>query len=100
MGPGDIYRYRSAITTMTKIDAATHAALQEAIEAHRRRLESLPGVIGIRVGFPFVHGWIVKKPAILVYVAQKKSPDSLLETEMVPRTLDGHPVHVVQADAE
>src|SRR5438128_1772313 len=85
---------------MKEIDAAARAALEKTIQAHRATLEKLPGVLGVRVGFPFVHGWIVKQPSILVYVDQKKSPDSLLESEKIPRMLDGQPVHVVQADPE
>ena len=85
---------------MRSLDARTRAELARIIQTHRASLERLPGFLDARVGFPFVQGWIVKKPAILVYVDQKKSRDSLLASEIVPRTLDGAPVHVVQADPE
>src|SRR6185503_20054357 len=83
---------------MRKLDDATRKKLSEIIARHRSTLEAIPGYVDAEPGFPIVHGWVVKQPAIVVYVDHKRPPSAVLEDERVPRVLDGVRVDVVQAD--
>lgn len=58
------------------------------IRAHEAEL-TVPGVISVRPGFAFLHGWITETPAIVVTVSQP--------TSGLPDEIEGVPIDVRQA---
>jgi phosphatidylserine/phosphatidylglycerophosphate/cardiolipin synthase-like enzyme len=82
------------------IDEKTRTDIAEVIRQHRDTLSALPGFIKAEPGLPLVHGWVVKEPAIILYVQHKKPRSALLASEIAPRMLGGVRVDVVQATPE
>jgi phosphatidylserine/phosphatidylglycerophosphate/cardiolipin synthase-like enzyme len=80
------------------LDEASRKAVQEAIAQNASRLEQTPGFVAAEPGFPIVDGAVLKEPAVIVYVAEKKAPDHLLPEERMPRQLGPYRVAVMQAD--
>lgn len=83
---------------MRILDAATRQDVQLIIGQHLTELEGVPGFVGAEPGFPIVDGKILREPAILVFVMQKRPSDSLLSEDRVPRQLGRYRVAVMQAD--
>lgn len=74
------------------------AAVQSAVERHRKRLLKLPNVLGVRPGFKFRDGWITHEPAVVVTVLRKIPEGELRPEEVIPKTLDGVPVDIAPAN--
>ena len=85
---------------MRIFDRASREAVQEVINAHRTRLNAIPGFVDVEPGFPIIDGKVHKEPAILVFVAHKRPEADLLEEERAPRQLGRYRVSVMQADPE
>jgi phosphatidylserine/phosphatidylglycerophosphate/cardiolipin synthase-like enzyme len=74
--------------------------LIQIIAKYKKTLEAIDGFVDARPGFPIVAGRVVKQPAILIYVREKKPEAELTLTSLAPRSLEGVRVDVVQADPE
>jgi len=85
---------------MRRLDAASRAAVSQVIAAHKAQLAAIPGFISAEAGFAVVDGAILREPAILVFVRQKKPLDSLLAEARAPRQLGPYRVSVLQAGPE
>lgn len=83
---------------MRILDNALRRAVQEQIDRHLEQLRALPGFVSAEPGFPIVDGAVLKEPAVIVFVAEKKAPQRLLPEERVPRQLGPYRVAVMQAD--
>ena len=73
---------------MRVLDQSTRAQVQSVIDANFSQLRVLPNFISAEPGFPIVDGAIVREPAILVFVNQKKPATHLLPNERVPRHMN------------
>jgi hypothetical protein len=80
------------------LDKASHDAVQEVIKQHSAELEAIPGYVSAEPGFPIVEGAVLKEPAVIVFVVEKKAPERLLPEERMPRQLGPYRVAVMQAD--
>src|SRR5215211_9022790 len=65
-------------------------------EKHADRLKRFPNVVGVGVGFEVVGGKVTDRLAIRVYVRKKLSKDQLTPDAVLPDTLDGLPVDVIE----
>lgn len=83
---------------MRVFDQYTRAQVQSVIDANFSQLQLLPNFVSAEPGFAVVNGAIVREPAILVFVDQKKPASHLLPDERVPRQLGPYRVSVMQAD--
>jgi phosphatidylserine/phosphatidylglycerophosphate/cardiolipin synthase-like enzyme len=83
---------------MRVFDQYSRQQVQSVIDANLAQLQQLPGFISAEPGFPIVDGAILREPAILVFVAQKKPETHLLAEERMPRQLGPYRVAVMQAD--
>jgi PLD-like domain len=73
-------------------------AVKAVIDENLPGLRSIPGFVSAEPGFPIIDGAVVREPAILVFVKNKKPPSSLLQEEFFPRQLGRYRVSVMQAD--
>lgn len=85
---------------MRILDSATKLKVTAVIDSNRAQLQSVPGFVSAEPGFPIIDGTVHKEPAIIVFVAQKKSPTQLLPEERAPRQLGPYRVSVMQADPQ
>jgi hypothetical protein len=83
---------------MRFLDQQTKDKVQTVIDANMAQLTAVDGFVSAEPGFPIVDGTVHKEPAVIVYVAHKKPPTSLLTEERVPRQLGPYRVSVMQAD--
>jgi PLD-like domain len=83
---------------MRFLDDKSRYAVQQAIDANAALLESIAGFVRAEPGFPLVDGTILREPAVIVYVVNKKPPNHLLAEERAPRQLGPYRVSVMQAD--
>jgi hypothetical protein len=65
-------------------------------EKHAERLKRFPNVIGVGVGYEEVGGKRTDRVAIRVYVRKKLPKDQLAPDAVLPDTLDGLPVDVIE----
>jgi hypothetical protein len=65
------------------------------IRARGRELRSLPGVVDVRPGIRFRHGWPTGEPAVVVVVEQKR--DDVPADQRLPAEIDGVPLDVAAA---
>lgn len=63
---------------------------------NRSRLHKKPNVVGVGVGYREKGGKKTDEKAIIVFVTKKKAPHKLGEGEIVPRSLKGQRVDVVE----
>ncbi|PTT77366.1 hypothetical protein DBR42_25265 [Pelomonas sp. HMWF004] len=66
------------------------------LNAAKAELLNVPGVLGVRLGYRFVNGWITRERALVVTVAAKKTRHELKKegTSALPQTFAGYPVQV------
>jgi PLD-like domain len=83
--------------SMRVLDQNSRAQVQSVIDDNLAELSKLPNFVGAEPGFPIVNGAILREPAILVFVDQKKPATHLLPDERVPRQLGPYRVAVMQA---
>lgn len=83
---------------MRILDQRTKAKVQAVIDDNISQLNAIEGFVSAEPGFPTVDGTVHKEPAVIVYVARKKPPTSVLPEERVPRQLGPYRVSVMQAD--
>jgi hypothetical protein len=83
---------------MRVFDQYSRKKVQSVIDANLAQLQQLPGFVSAEPGFPIVNGAILREPAILVFVAEKKPETHLLAEERIPRQLGPYRVAVMQAD--
>jgi hypothetical protein len=83
---------------MRVLDQKTKAEVQAVIDTYTKQLSEIPGFVSAEPGFPIIDGTVHKEPAIIVYVAHKKPPTSVLVEDRVPRQLGPFRVSVMQAD--
>jgi hypothetical protein len=65
-------------------------------EKHADRLKRFPNVVGVGVGYEVVDGKLTNRVAIRVYVRRKLPKDQLAPDAILPDTLDGLPVDVIE----
>jgi hypothetical protein len=65
-------------------------------ERHVRRLKSFPNVIGVGVGYEIVGATRTDRVSIRVYVRKKLPEDQLAPEAVLPDTIDGIPVDVIE----
>ena len=83
---------------MRVLDDATKLAVDAVIQRNLALIRAVPGFVKVEPGFPVVDGAILREPAILIFVKQKKPADNLLREERAPRQLEAYRVCVMQAD--
>ena len=83
---------------MRFLDQQTKDKVQAVIDANMAQLTAVEGFVSAEPGFPIIDGTVHKEPAVIVYVAHKKPPTSVLPEERVPRQLGPYRVSVMQAD--
>src|SRR5215203_5831594 len=83
---------------MRFLDRETKDKVQTVIDANMAQLAAIEGFVSAEPGFPIINGTVHKEPAVIVYVAHKKPPTSVLPEERVPRQLGPYRVSVMQAD--
>src|SRR5262245_18498718 len=83
---------------MRFLDRETKDKVQTVIDANMAQLTAVEGFVSAEPGFPIIDGTVHKEPAVIVYVAHKKPPTSMLPEERVPRLLGPYRVSVMQAD--
>ena len=83
---------------MRFLDQQTKDKVQAVIDANMAQLTAVEGFVSAEPGFPIVDGTVHKEPAVIVFVAHKKPPTSVLLEERVPRQLGPYRVSVMQAD--
>lgn len=83
---------------MRVLDRTTRANVQKVINAHQAALAAIDGYVTAEPGFPVVDGTVLKEPAIIVLVTQKRPANRLLTEDRMPRQLDQYRVAVMQAD--
>jgi hypothetical protein len=64
---------------MRVLDQASRESVQSVIDAHLAELKAIPNFVTDEPGFPIVHGAIVREPAIIVLVSNKKPATHLLQ---------------------
>ncbi len=84
---------------MRVFDKESRQAVQKVIDQNLAELAKIPGFVSAEPGFPIVEGSVLKEPAVIVFVAEKKAPNRLLAEERMPRQLGPYRVAVMQADA-
>jgi phosphatidylserine/phosphatidylglycerophosphate/cardiolipin synthase-like enzyme len=82
---------------MKRLDPSDRTRIERVIAAHLPELARARGFVAARPGFPVVDGRLVREPAILVYLREKRPPEELTMRELLPREIDGIRVDVVQA---
>ena len=65
-------------------------------EKHADRLKRFPNVVGVGVGHEIVGGKRTDRVSIRVYVRKKLPKDQLAPDAILPDTLDGLPVDVIE----
>jgi hypothetical protein len=65
-------------------------SIEEALRRHEQKLLSLPNVVAVGIGERD------GAPAITVFVTRKLPESELAPDDLVPRSLDGHPVDVAE----
>lgn len=85
---------------MRWLDEASRKAVDKVIATHQTELAAIPGFISAEPGFALVDGAILREPAVVVFVRQKKPLDSLLAEARAPRQLGSYRVSVLQAGPE
>lgn len=83
---------------MRFLDQRTKDKVQAVIDDNIAQLSAIEGFVAAEPGFPIVDGAVHKEPAVIIYVAHKKPPTSVLPEERVPRQLGPYRVSVMQAD--
>lgn len=83
---------------MRVFDKESRQAVQKVIDQNLAQLAKIPGFVSAEPGFPIVEGSVLKEPAVIVFVAEKKAPNRLLPEERAPRQLGPYRVAVMQAD--
>ena len=83
---------------MRVLDQKTRAEVQAVIDANLAKLSAIPGFVSAEPGFPIIDGAVHKEPAVIVFVAHKKPPTSVLMEDRAPRQLGPYRVSVMQAD--
>jgi hypothetical protein len=79
-------------------DRESRKAVQQVIDQRLADLAGIPGFVSAEPGFPIVDGAVLKEPAVIVFVAEKKAPSRLPAAERAPRQLGPYRVAVMQAD--
>jgi len=62
--------------------------------AHEDELLSKANVVGVGIGYRRIGGEVTPDLALVVMVSSKVSPDQLLQTDLIPTSIDGVPVDV------
>jgi hypothetical protein len=83
---------------MRVLDQKTKDEVQAVIDANMAQLRAISGFVSAEPGFPIIDGVVHKEPAVIVYLAHKKAPTSVLPEERVPRQLGRFRVSVMQAN--
>lgn len=83
---------------MRLVAEAEQAALLEVLERNKARLHEYRGVHYVDVGYKFVNLQPTEQLAIRVHVGAKRPEAALDATELLPPTIDGVPVDVIQSN--
>jgi hypothetical protein len=75
---------------------AEDAALAEVQQRHQDELLRYPNVVGVAPGFRSRKGKPTGESCLVVYVSRKVPRKELKRDQILPRTLDGIPVDVVE----
>ena len=63
---------------MRFLDQKTKDKVQAVIDANMAQPRAIEGFVSAEPGFPIIDGTVHKEPAVIVYVAHKKPPTSVL----------------------
>src|SRR5262245_41676227 len=77
--------------------AAEYAAIADIQQRHQDQLLRYPNVVGVAAGIRMRKGKPTGEPSLIVYVSRKRPKKSLKADQILPRSLDGVPVDVVEA---
>jgi hypothetical protein len=69
--------------------------LQQIRAEVERELKQIPGVVGVGVGFKMTAGETVEEIVFQVFVEEKKSPDEVPPSELIPSQIRGVPTDVM-----
>ena len=73
-------------------------AMLEVLKRHEQELKAFSGVHYIDVGYKFVDGQPTEELAIRVHVGEKKLEKELEATQILPSTIEGIPIDVIQSN--
>lgn len=77
--------------------AAEYAAIADIQQRHQDKLLRYPNVVGVATGIRTRKGKPTGEPSLVVYVSRKRPKKDLKPDQILPRSLDGVPVDVVEA---
>lgn len=82
---------------MKQLEASERERIERVIAAHLDELTPVRGFLAAKPGFAIAGGRLVREPAIVVYVRQKRTPHTLAARDMLPREIEGIRVDVATA---
>ncbi len=83
---------------MKRFSEQDQEALLEILRRHEDELNAFRGVHHVDVGYKFVNGKPTNKLAIRVHVWEKKPESELEAAQLLPRTIEGIPIDVIQSN--
>lgn len=75
----------------------TREQLDKVYEKVAKTYSSRPNVTGVDVGFRYKENKRTGELAVRVHVKEKVAPEALADDELLPRSIDGVPIDVIQA---
>ncbi len=76
---------------------ATMGEVRRIKERHEAELLGKKGVIGCAIGYKYVDGKKTDELCIVVYVKEKKPEEKLKKRDIIPKTIEGVLVDVVES---
>ena len=76
---------------------ATMEEVRRIKERHEAELLGKKGVIGCAIGFRYIEGKKTNELCLVVYVKEKKPENKLRKRDIIPKTIEGIPVDVVES---
>lgn len=80
-------------------DDAAHRRVQAALDKYKPLLLSIPGVVGVGIGYATVHGQMTHEIALIVMVDHKLSAQDVPPDALIPAHINGVRVDVQELGA-
>lgn len=84
--------------TMKQFSEQDQEALLDVLRRHEEELNAFRGVHYVDVGYKFVNGYPTDELAIRVHVGDKRPESELEAAQVLPRTIEGIPIDVIQSN--
>jgi hypothetical protein len=89
-----------AQAVMEPVEPETQDRLLKLLRKHKKRLRAYPGVHRVDIGYAYRRGRPTKQLAIRVHVHKKRPESALKPGEILPKSLDGVRVDVLETNPE